>query len=278
MVLIRNKKILSFIQAISFAALLFYPFTVNAQNVTQGYNTDEKLQRGMIVAIDEADTTKVKAVNIDNSDKVHGVVVSESDSVAVISEEGQLALVATTGKFEVLVSDQNGPIKAGDYVAVSSISGIGMKGDDKQPIIVGTALSEFSPGNVGFVLSKVTIKDSGGADKEINIGRISIDINIGTNPNLKVEASLPYFLKRASEAVAGKPVTAMRVYIGLAILIITGGISGSVIYSAIRSSIISIGRNPLSKKSILRGMLQIVMIGIMIFISGIVGVYLILRL
>ena len=55
-------------------------------------------------------------------------------------------------------------------------------------------------------------------------------------------------------------------------------IAGSLIYSAVRSSLIAIGRNPLSKKSIIRGLFQVVIIGLMVFLSGIFGVYLLLRL
>ena len=57
-----------------------------------------------------------------------------------------------------------------------------------------------------------------------------------------------------------------------------GAIAGSLLYSGIRSSVISIGRNPLSKESITKSLLQIILTSIIIFLIGLFGVYLLLRL
>jgi hypothetical protein len=46
----------------------------------------------------------------------------------------------------------------------------------------------------------------------------------------------------------------------------------------VRSSMIALGRNPLSRKSILRGMFQVIITSIIIFICGLFGVYLLLKL
>ena len=73
-------------------------------------------------------------------------------------------------------------------------------------------------------------------------------------------------LRRASELIAGKPVNPVRVYLSLVILAMAALISGSLIYSAVRSALIAIGRNPLSKKSIIRGLFQVVLIGLMVFL------------
>ena len=107
---------------------------------------------------------------------------------------------------------------------------------------------------------------------------MTVDVSIGKNPMLKSNNDLPTALRRASELVAGKPVSPIRVYMSLAILVVATAISGSLIYSAVRSSITAIGRNPLSKKAIMRGLFQVVIIGLIVFISGIFGVYLLLKL
>jgi hypothetical protein len=49
-------------------------------------------------------------------------------------------------------------------------------------------------------------------------------------------------------------------------------------YGGIRNGLISIGRNPLSKKSIVRGMIQVILTALTIFLLGIFGVYLLLRI
>jgi len=110
------------------------------------------------------------------------------------------------------------------------------------------------------------------------LGQVLVDISIGKNPMLKNDDNLPGFLQHASSLMVGKPVSPARVYISLLLLAVTTSISGSLIYSAVRSSLIAIGRNPLSKKSITRGLFQVVMISLMVFFGGIFGVYLLLKL
>jgi hypothetical protein len=202
-------------------------------------------------------------------------VVGSSEASFILAEEQQKVYVASGGKFEVLVSDQNGSIASGDFVAVSSITGIGMRSDELQPIIVGTAIDAFDG---SLKLSETVIKDAAGNDKTIRIGRILVDIAVGKNPKAKTTTNLPGFLKNASELIAGKPVSPLRVYLALAVLVVTAMISGAIIYSGVRSSMVAIGRNPLSKKSILRGLLQVIIVSMIIFVTGVFGVYLLVKL
>ncbi len=249
-----------------------------AQSLTQSYSADSVLQRGMIVGLNKDDPRKVETINLDNFDKIHGVVIGASDSAVLLGNEKEKTYVATSGRFFVIVSNQNGDIDVGDYVALSSLSGIGMKAGSKDPVIVGKATESFKASDSGMVIGQATVKTSSGSEQKISLGRVVVDINIGKNPLLKSDDSLPSALRRASEFVAGKPVSPIRVYMSLAILVMTTLIAGSLIYSSVRSSLIAIGRNPLSKRSIVRGMFQVVIIGLMVFISGLFGVYLLLKL
>lgn len=245
--------------------------SASGQAVTQGYGADGNLQSGMLVRIKESDATKIETASIEASDKLHGVVVNFNDAPVTISSDDQKVFVATTGKYDVLVSDQNGSIKPGDYIAVSSLNGIGMRSDDSQPVVAGKALEGFD-GETGVIsTSKLD-------DHTVNIGRIKTDILVARNPKLKAIADLPDFLTRTAEGVAGKPVPTGRIYMSLTIFMISTAIATSLLYSAVRSGIISVGRNPLSKKSIVRGMMQVIIVGLTIFISGIFAVYLLLRL
>jgi hypothetical protein len=70
----------------------------------------------------------------------------------------------------------------------------------------------------------------------------------------------------------------MRIYAALVIFVIASIIALTVLVVGIRSSIIAIGRNPLSKKSILRGLFQVITVAFLVFIVGMGGVYLLLRL
>lgn len=247
--------------------------------VTQGYGSDMLLQRGMIVGLTSEDPRKVEPINNDDYDRVHGVVVNANESAVLLGREEDKVFVATSGgPFPTLVGSQGGGIKAGEYVAVSSVNGIGMRAGDNEPVILGKANEDFDPSNKDQIISSATVTDQNGNQQTLAIGIVEVDISIGKNPLLKSNNDLPDALRRASEAIAGKPVSPVRVYLSLVVLLMAAGIAGSLIYSAVRSSVIAIGRNPLSKRSIMRGLFQVVIIGILIFLSGIFGVYLILNL
>jgi len=270
------QKILIVLGAVTAALWLVVPAA--AQSVTQGYGADAALQRGMIVGLKKDDLRKVEPVNSDQFDRVHGIVVGANDSAVLIGRDNEKVYVATGGRFTVLVSDQNGSIKIGDFVTVSSVSGIGMKSTQADPIVVGKSLDSFKADDNNQVIGTATIKDSKNKERQLKLGHVTVDVSIGKNPMLKTDDSLPDALRRASELIAGKAVSPVRVYISLVILIVTAIIAGSLIYSAVRSSLIAVGRNPLSKKSIIRGLFQVVIIGLMVFLSGVFGVYLLLKL
>ena len=267
------------IAIIAFTAVLFIGAPLLAQSVTQGYGADVVLQRGMIVGLKKDDLRKVEPINDDQFDRVHGVVVGANDSAVLLGSDNEKVYVATGGRFTVLVSDEGGDINVGDYVTVSSVSGIGMKAGELDPIIIGKAIEAFKASDSNQVIGTAQVKESGGKDRQIKMGRVLVDISSGKNPLLKTGGdNLPGMLRKASELVAGKPVSSVRVYISLAIIILCSIITGTLIYSAVRSSLIAIGRNPLSKKSIVRGLFQVVFIGLMVFLSGLFGVYLLLKL
>lgn len=250
---------------------------LSAQSVTQGYSTDKVLQRGTLVSIDGEDTSKVQPSNQDNQARLHGVVVSANDSAFTLSDAEEKTFVATIGRFDTLVSTEAGVIQPGDFLTISNITGIAMKAGERDLFTVGKAIEGFN-GEENKV-SSTEIRDSAGNVNTIAIGRILVDIGVGSNPLLKpAESNLPGFLQKATEAIAGKQVSPVRVYIGAFILLAAASISGSLLYSGIRSSVISIGRNPLSKKSITKSLIQIILTSIIIFLIGLFGVYLLLRL
>jgi hypothetical protein len=278
----KMKKFLTFQRIIAVAALsllcvISTRYPLFAQAVTQGYGADQIMQRGMLVQLKKGDTTKVEVVKQETSEQTYGVVVNANDAPVTLSSDGKKVFVATAGHYDVLVNTQNGEVKPGDYITVSAIDGIGMKASDKEPVIVGRALAGFD--GKSNVVSTPQVKDSQGGSKTVAIGRVQADIAVAKNPLLKAEEpNLPSVLKKASESIAGKPVNPVRVYIGLFIFMVSTLIASSLMYGGVRSAIISIGRNPLSKKSIVRGMFQIIITGLTVFISGIFGVYLLLKL
>lgn len=250
---------------------------LRAQTVTEGFNSDQTLQRGMLVKINKEDPNKVEAVSESVAAESYGVVIGANDSPITLSEEGQSYFVATVGVYEALVSTQQGPITKGDYIAVSSIDGIGMHANASDETVVGIALSDFDGSK--NIVSTPKLKKSDGSEEQLAVGRVSMDIKTRQNPSFKApEPDVPTVLRNFSRTVAGKEVSAFRAYTAVFVFLLTGSIAASLLYGGVRTGMISIGRNPFGKKSITRAMFQVIISGLIIFIVGLIGVYLILRL
>ena len=258
--------------------LLAVVIPLAAQDFTQGYSTDETLLRGSVVGLNKEDNNKVETITSDRSADSFGVAVRSNDSAVTLTNDRTGVFIATTGRFEVLISDINGDINPGDYLAVSSIRGIAMKSDSQQSHVLGKALTASNLGDANNVLSQATVVDDSGNEIEVAVGRVLADILIQENPDAANTGRAPQFLINISSQIAGKPVSALRIYAAIAIILVASAIAGSLLYSAVKSSIISIGRNPLSKRSVLAGLAQVVIISVIIFMSGLFAVYLILKI
>jgi hypothetical protein len=279
-----NKKIRSLLTiqrllalgVLALLILLSVSHPLDAQAVTRSYSSEQTLQRGMIVQLKKDTTDKVEPVTQKTMDKFLGVVVDANDAPVTISGDGNKTFVATTGQYDMLVSSQNGPIAVGEYVTVSALDGIGMKVGSAEPYIVGRAIDAFD--GKANAISSAKVKDTDGNEITVNISRIKVDVGIGKNPFQKAaEANVPDALRKAARAISGKEVSAVRIYAGIMVFLVTAIIASILVYGAVRSAVISIGRNPLSKKSILRSMFQVALVSFIIFISGLFGVYLLLR-
>lgn len=248
--------------------------------VTQTYNAEPSVQIGMVVKLKEKGGNTVTPVNSEKAEDILGVVIpADNAKIVLISESAKQkqVLVANSGPMSVLVSNQNGPVKSGDYLAVSAVAGVAMKADDTQKFVIGRAMSDFN-GTSG-IIGSLKLKDTVGKESNVSIGRVKIDLNIASNPLYQKSASfVPAFAAKAAASIADKPVSVARIYLGMAVLAVTACITSIVMYSGIRSGMIAVGRNPLSKKSIMRSLFQTVIAGLIIFLAGIFAVYLLLKL
>ncbi len=248
--------------------------------VTQSYSAEQSVQLGMIFQLKEKDGNTVEPLKNKDSKNILGVVIPSSNATIVLSPavaKEQQVLVATSGKHSVIVSNQNGQIKIGDYLAISAVDGVGMKANTKQEQVFGKAASNFT--GTANVIGSVKLKDTLNKESVVTLGRIAVDINISHNPlTQKTVDFLPAFMSSIAVQVADKPVSVARIYLATLILLVTALISGNMMYSGIRGGMIAVGRNPLSKKSIIKSLIQTVMAGLIIFVVGILAVYLLLKL
>jgi hypothetical protein len=251
-----------------------------SQAVTQSYNAASSVQLGMIVELEPKDPNTVEPLTAATLSNVLGVVVPSNDAAVTLTPQKQLAqqvFVATAGRYNVLVSTQNGPIAVGDEITISSVAGIGMRADDSQNIVLGTAASDFD--GVNSVISKVNLKNSAGQTSRVSLGQVAIDLNIAHNPLQNEDNDyVPAFLSKAAVSVVNHPVSVARIYLSILTLLASAIVTGTLLYSGVRSGMQAIGRNPLSRKSIIRSLIQTVTAGLIIFIVGIFGVYLLLKL
>jgi hypothetical protein len=270
MALIKKIKRLSLFCMAAFGAILLFSFastSAAADNVIQGFDSKDTLQPGLIVALDKSSSRLVKVLPGDDSDHIFGVVVDPADAPFTLNTDNSKVFVATSGNFQVLVSTAAGTIKPGDFVTVSNLSGIGQKATSTQSRVLGQAVS-------GFDGTSNVITTNGSA----RIGRVFVQINPQNNPLANNAVLVPSFLRKASTAVAGKSVPAIRIYGALGVFIFSAIVAVLVLWSGVRGSLIALGRNPLSRKAIFSGMYKVVFTGVGIFVLGLAGVYLLLRI
>ena len=248
------------------------------QAVVESYSPSGSLQNGMIVNLDPANSEKVKAASLKTVDEMIGVVVAPSDAAVTLSAQdaGNQIYVAKSGRYATLVSNQNGPIHAGDYVTVSSLDGVGMRADTKESTVLGKAVSDFD--GIHNVDGTANVRDASGKAVSVKLGRVAVDVTIAPSPVALKVSNIPGFLQRASLLVSNKPVSPWRTYIGLIVLVGTLLVVGSLLYGGVRNGMVAIGRNPLARTSIMGNLVQVVVTSVIIFVIGLFSVYLLLKL
>ena len=246
----------------------------------QGYSANTSLDNGTIVQLNGGKTSSVKTATKSQLQNMFGVTVDRNLLPVTLTNESlkNEVFVAVSGTYNVLVSTQGGSIAIGDFVTLSSIDGVAMKAGTKEKTIFGRAVASFD--GKGVTLGKTTLKDTANNKTEtVALGSIPVTIDIKRNPNIKsTKVDVPPFLERLGQQIADKQVSPVRIYLSMAITAVSIIAAIAMLYSGVRSGLISIGRNPMSKKSIFRALLEVILTSILILIIGLFAVYLLLKL
>jgi hypothetical protein len=246
----------------------------------QSYASDTPLDTGTIVQLTGKDSNRVKISTQSQLANMFGVTVDRNQLAVTLSNSDlqNETFVAVSGTYNVLVSTQGGAITAGDYVTLSSVNGVAMKASTEEKTVFGRAAGSFNDKSVS--LGTTTLKDtSGKTTKTVTLGSIPVTIDIKRNPNEKsTKTKLPEVLERVGQAIAEKEVSPIRMYLSLGITAISLIAAIAVLYSGIRNGMISIGRNPMSKKSIFRALFEVILTSLVILTIGLFAVYLLLKL
>jgi hypothetical protein len=257
----------------SFMLLIVFSTVAYAQSsstIAQSFKSDKSqgdIVAGALVSTEGTDRT-VKLASLSTANRLLGVV--DSNPLVSLSAGGQEeeVEVVLSGTTNVLVSDINGTIKSGDRIAVSPINGVGMKATvDSQTI--GTAQGAFKQTAIR------TVNDREGKRRQIHLGYVQSQINIAAY-HTPGSNFLPPFVQDAANSIAGRPVSLMRVLV-CSILLILGFITVVIlVYTAVRSAMTSLGRNPLAARSIRRGLYQVGAISLIVVGGTLLASYLIL--
>lgn len=249
------------------------PFATHAAtSLSQGYSTTETLSLGSIVSLQDNSTDHIVAANTGNADSIIGVAISNGSSLLSLSngQENQIQ-VATSGMIAVLVSDINGEITQGDPITASPIKGVGMKATNNAKVI---GIAQGKPTSSGD--SKQTYTDDNGDKQSLLLGEVPVLINVSYYYKQPDKTIIPSAIQNVANALAGKTVNTTPIVISAAIFVVTLAVVVSIIYSMIRSSIISVGRNPMSQSAVYRDVIQLSALVLGILAVSLISIYFIL--
>lgn len=266
------KKIRVWVACFALAAFILAPSALAITTLSQGFSTSDQVAVGSIVSLKNNISDVVVAASSDSVSGILGVVINDGGSLlSLSSDQAHEVQVATSGVVPVLVSDINGPINYGDEITASPIKGVGMKATDNTKVVGIAQASLTATGS-----ANETYTDKQGQKHTVLVGQVPALISVSyffKQPNKTI---LPSAIQNIANALAGKTVNTLPIIISMAIFIVTIVIVSSIVYSMIKSSIISTGRNPMSQAAIYRQLTQMsaLVIGILGVAMG--AIYMIL--
>lgn len=240
--------------------------------ISQGYTAQDDLALGSIVSLQKNSSDSVSAASTGNVNGLLGVVINNGNSLLSLNNnKGSQIQVATSGIVEVLVSDINGSVSTGDEITASPISGVGMKATTNVKVI-GIAQDDLSNGNG----DKQSYTDKSGKKHSVLIGEVPVLVNVSYYYKQPDKTVIPAALQNIANALAGKTVDTIPILISVGVFLVTLIVVASLVYSMIKSSIISVGRNPMSQSAIYRGLVQMSALVVGILGVAVVSIYMIL--
>lgn len=251
-------------------SILFSTAAFALTPISQSYSTEDDLSEGAIVSLKKDSTDEVEASSSKNVDNIFGIVINDSNSLLRISSKvGTQVQVATEGTVAVLVSDINGDIKRGDHITGSPIEGVGMKATGNVRI-VGIAQGDM----VGQ--KKQTIKGANGKEETVYLGEVPVLVNVAYFFKQPDKTIIPAAIQNVANGLAGREVSTLPILISAGIFFVMLVVVSSIVYSMIHSSIISVGRNPMSQSAVYRDLIQMSTLVLAILTVGVISIYMVL--
>jgi hypothetical protein len=237
-------------------------------------STSANIASGALVGLVTGQNGTVQpATNTGASTALIGVAVGQP-LLALLSSGQHSVQVAVSGTAQTMVSDMNGPISVGDRITSSPITGVGMKAVSSGEI-VGTA--QASLGSVTTVNRTITARNGKATSVKVGLIPVTVDVQYYSAPALDAASVyIPPIIQTFANTVAGKQIAPLRVLLGL-LLCVFGSITVIIMLNAaIRSGIMSIGRNPLAERALLKGLVDVLLIALGIILISVVTGYAVL--
>lgn len=238
--------------------------------LSQGYATTEPVSLGALVSLKKNTNDTVEPSTTASSDSIFGVVVNEDSSLLSVSDGSSQAQVATSGVANIIVSDISGDIELGDQITASPIKGVGMKATNNAKVI------GISQGKPTYDSKPHEYTNESGKKESFRLGQVPLVISVSYYTKSPEKTVIPPALQNIANAVAGRKVSTLPILISAAIFVIMLVAVVSIIYSMIRSSIISIGRNPMAQSAVYRDVIQLSALVIIIMGVSLIAIYIIL--
>jgi hypothetical protein len=255
---------------LSFIAISLSNVQAVSDNLSHSYQSTASVPTGSIVSLDPLHSSYVQLANISNGARLLGVAVNSRDSLLAVNAANDRVQIATDGTAATLVSTLDGNIKVGDLIGVSPLDGIGMKALSGSRVI-GLAQTAFNA-NTSGAISK-TITDKSGHASSVKVGYVELNVAVGTNATV-LNSNLNV-LQKFAQTITGHVVSPTRVIISLVVALLALLALITLIYGAIYGSIISIGRNPLAKHTVIRNLtLVFVMVLLIALVAGTIDYFL----
>lgn len=254
-----------------YGAMFIAPAAVAISYAVERPTSDgQPLSTGTVVVADGANA--VRPARQQEAQSVFGVVASlRSESLS----PGTVGVVSS-GVTSVLVSDINGTVKAGDRIAVSPVEGVGMK-STTSGWMIGIAQRDFATVPREAVEEQVVTAD--GTKETIAIKELPVLLSVSYyNPDTDDNArGIAGAMQNVLEAVAGRPVPADKALLALFIFGIAMILLVTLIYSAVKNSILSIGRNPMAHVKIVASLVKVLATAAGVIVITLGVIYLILN-
>lgn len=245
------------------AAALSYAVEYPARN-------GDSLPVGTIIVVDN--NQGVRPARQDEGQAIFGVIASvPKDRLS----PGTVAVVSA-GVASILVSDANGVVEVGDRITLSSIEGVGMKATTSG-WMVGTAQRDFTSVPRDAVEERIITNQ--GDKRMVAIKEVPVLLSVSYyNATVGDRATgLTGSMQDVLEAVAGRSISADKALLAMIIFGIAMILLVTLIYSAVRSSILSIGRNPLAHTKIVTALMRVMATALVVIILTLGAIYLIVN-